>query len=239
MTGVQTCALPIYGISDLQGIHVRIKAIEKAVLEMEKLAMLENLNLNSKLETARRQIEELRFGSSSHGESLRAKRHVNARQEGGELGHGLSNNVKMQTPTPEISEEDNEMMTKDIMLDQISECSSYGLSRRETAEVGDQMLELWETTDHDGNIDLKVSKAQKMVTAPDYQQIGAVKAHKGKNPSTESLVKELGVDKESSKRFTEPNQEGSKRKILERLDSDKQKLANLQITVQDLKRTMR
>ncbi|XWS46865.1 hypothetical protein CRYUN_Cryun14cG0104700 [Craigia yunnanensis] len=224
------------GISDLQGIHVRINAIEKAVLEMEKLAMLENLNLNSKLETAMTQIEELRFGSSSRGESPGAKRHVNARQEGEELGHGLRNNVKMQKPTSEISEEDNEMMTKDIMLDQISECSSYGLSRRETAEVDDQRLELWETNDHDGNIDLKVGKAQKMVTAPDYQQIGAVKAHKGKNPSTESLVKELGVDKESSKRFTEPNQEGSKRKILERLDSDVQKLASLQITVQDLKR---
>ncbi|XWS36330.1 hypothetical protein CRYUN_Cryun20dG0075900 [Craigia yunnanensis] len=223
------------GISGLQGIQMRIKAIEKAVLEMEKLAMLENLNLNSKLETAIKQIEELRFGSSSRQESLKAKRHANARQEGGELGHGLGNNVKMQKPTPEISEEDNEMMTKDIMLDQISECS--GLSRRETAEFDDQMLELWETTDHDGNVDLNVSKAQEMVTAPtDYQQNGAVKAHKGKNPSTESLVKELGVDKESSKRFTGPNQEGSKRKILERLDSDAQKLANLQITVQDLKR---
>ncbi|XVE77818.1 hypothetical protein DITRI_Ditri13aG0093000 [Diplodiscus trichospermus] len=225
------------GISDLQGIHMKIKAIEKAVLEMEKLAMMENSNLNSKLEIAMRQIEELRLGSSSRRESLRAKRHVNARQEMGEPGHGLSNNVQMQKPTPEISEEDNEMMTKDIMLDQASECSSYGLSRRETAEVDDQMLELWETADHDGNIDLKVGKAQKMVAAPTgYQQVGAVKANKGKNPSTESLVKELGVDKESSKRFTEPNLEGSKRKILERLDSDAQKLANLQITVQDLKR---
>ncbi|EOX94682.1 Kinase interacting (KIP1-like) family protein, putative [Theobroma cacao] len=225
------------GFLDLQGIHMKIKSIERAVLEMERLAMLENLNLNSKLETAMTQIEELRFGSSSRQESVRAKRHVNARQEGEELGRGSSNNVKMQRPTPEISEEDNEMMTKDIMLDQISECSSYGLSRRETAEVDDQMLELWETADHDGSIDLKVGKAQKMVAAPtDHQQIDSVKEHKGKNPSTESLVKELGVDKESSKRFTEPNHEGSKRKILERLDSDAQKLANLQITVQDLKR---
>ncbi|XP_022728497.1 protein NETWORKED 1D-like [Durio zibethinus] len=224
-------------ISDLQVIHMRINAIEKAVLEMEKLAMLENLNLNSKLETAMSQIEELRFGNSSRRESLRAKRHVNAREEGGVLDHGLSNNVKMQKPTPEISEEDNEMTAKDIMLDQISECSSHGLSRRETAEVDDQMLELLETTYHDGNIDLKADKAQKMVTTPtDYQQIGAVKAPKGKNPSTESPVKELGVDKESSKRYTEPNQGESKRKILERLDSDAQKLANLQITVQDLKR---
>ncbi|OMP05094.1 Prefoldin [Corchorus olitorius] len=225
------------GFSDLQSIHMRIKAIEKAVLEMEYLAMQENSNLNSKLETATRQIEELRLASSSRRESARAKKHVNVRQEGGEFGHGPSNNVKMQRPKPEIYEEDNEMMTKDIMLDQISECSSYGLSKREAAEVDDQMLELWETTDHDSSIDLKVGKSQKKVTAPaDFQQIDAVKEHKGKKLSTDSLVKELGVDKESSKRFTEPNQEGSKRKILERLDSDAQKLANLQITVEDLKK---
>ncbi|XVE73085.1 hypothetical protein DITRI_Ditri11bG0089300 [Diplodiscus trichospermus] len=224
------------GFSDLQSIHLKIKAIEKAVLEMEKLAMLENLNLSSKLETAMRQIEELRFGSSSHQEGVGAKKHVTAGQ-GGELARGLSNDVKMQRSTPEISEEDNEMMTKDIILDQISECSSYGLGRRETEDVDNQMLELWETTDHNGNIDLKAGKAQKIVNTPtDYQQIDTVRAHKGKNLSTESLVKELGVDKESSKKFTEPNQEGSKRKILERLDSDAQKLANLQITVQDLKR---
>ncbi|CAL9008931.1 unnamed protein product, partial [Prunus brigantina] len=51
------------------------------------------------------------------------------------------------------------------------------------------------------------------------------------------VEKELGVDKlEISKRFTEPRQEGNKRRILERLDSDVQKLRNLQITVEDLKR---
>ncbi|PQM33894.1 hypothetical protein Pyn_34217 [Prunus yedoensis var. nudiflora] len=41
---------------------------------------------------------------------------------------------------------------------------------------------------------------------------------------------------EISKRFTEPRQEGNKRRILERLDSDVQKLTNLQITVEDPKR---
>ncbi|KAK8654261.1 hypothetical protein V6N13_128232 [Hibiscus sabdariffa] len=227
------------GFPDLQGIHKRIKSIENAVVEMQKLATMENLNLNSKLETAMRQIEELRFGSSSRRERARAKRHVivNARHDGVKLGHGLGNSVKIQRPTPEISEEDSETMMKDILLDQTSECSSYGLSRRETAELDNRMLELWETPDHDGNIALKVSKAQKMATASTgNQRIGTAKAHRGKNLSTESLVKELGVDKESSKRFTEPYQEGSKRKILEKLDSDAQKLANLQITVQDLKR---
>ncbi|KAE8675088.1 Protein NETWORKED 1C [Hibiscus syriacus] len=218
------------GFSDLQSIHMRIKAIEEAVLEME------NLNLNSKLDSATRQIEELKYGSSSSQESARAKRRMNTRKEGDELVLRFGNNVNVQRPTPEISEENE--MTKDIILDQISGSSSYGLSRRGTvAEVDAQMLESWETTDCNADINLNVRKAQNMTNAPtDYQQIGTVKARKSRTPSTESLVKELGVDQESSKRFSEPNHDGSKRKILQRLDSDAQKLANLQITVQDLKK---
>ncbi|MBA0680665.1 hypothetical protein Goari_012352, partial [Gossypium aridum] len=201
------------GFSDLQGIPMRIRAIEKAVVEMEKVAMLENSNLNSKLEAAMKQIEEL----SSRQESVGTNKHMNARREGRELSHGLGNNVRMPRPKSEISEEDNDMMTKDIMLDQISESTSYGLSRRETEET----FESSETNKHDVRADSKVGKA--------------LKGHKGKSP-TESLTKELIVDKVGSKRFKEPNRQGSKRNILERLDSDAQKLANLQITVQDLKK---
>ncbi|CAL2268607.1 unnamed protein product [Prunus armeniaca] len=147
----------------------------------------------------------------------------------------------------------NEILTKDIILDQISECSSYGISRRDTIEVDGQMLEAAVPTDH--------------------SQTEAVKEHKNKYSSSESLVeKELGVDKlEISKRLLfflfrkvstsvsrlymlyhvlrpkavlnrSPQelefhvQEGNKRRILERLDSDVQKWTNLQITVEDLKR---
>ncbi|GKU86536.1 hypothetical protein SLEP1_g1048 [Rubroshorea leprosula] len=42
----------------------------------------------------------------------------------------------------------------------------------------------------------------------------------------------------NNKRYVEADQEASRRKIPERLDSDAQKLTNLQITVQDLKRTV-
>ncbi|MBA0796809.1 hypothetical protein Gohar_007545 [Gossypium harknessii] len=201
------------GFSDLQGIPTRIRAIEKAVVDMEKVAMLENSNLNSKLEAAMKQIEEL----SSRQESVGTKKHMDARRGGTELSHGLGNNVRMPRPKSEISEEDNDMMTKDIMLDQISESTSYGLSRRETEET----FESSETNKHDVRADSKVGKARK--------------GHKGKSP-TESLVKELIVDKVGSKSFKEPNRQGSKRNILQRLDSDAQKLANLQITVQDLKK---
>ncbi|KAM5563674.1 protein NETWORKED 1D [Rosa sericea] len=183
------------GISGLQDLQRRIKAIEKAMVEKES--------------------------------------HLTANQEGKQFGD------RFGSEKPEISEAGNEVLTKDIILDQISECSSYGVSRRETTEPDAQMMELWETADQDGSIDLMVGKAQKATTVPtDHSQTEAIKKHKNKYPSSESLVeKEYSVDKlEISKRFSEPRQEGNKRRILERLDSDVQKLTNLQITVEDLKK---
>ncbi|KAK3193732.1 hypothetical protein Dsin_025042 [Dipteronia sinensis] len=234
----QNVALPD-GFSDLQDLQMRLKAVEKAVIEKERLSMQEKLDAHSKLEAAMRQIEELKCGNTLRQGSGRRSKHVSRKHEQDELGNGYSNNLKLQKPPSEISEEGNEVMTKDIMLDQVSESSSYGMSRRGTMEADDQMLELWESTDRSSIIDLKVGKAHKVAASPtNYREIKAVRQHKSRNPSIESLVeKELGVDKlEISKRFSESQKEVSKRKILERLDSDAQKLANLQITVEDLKR---
>ncbi|KAG6647583.1 protein NETWORKED 1D-like [Carya illinoinensis] len=221
--------------SDLQDLQRRVEAIEKAVVEMERLAMLEQLNANGKLEAAMREIEELKLQSHSRQENVQARKHVTPHQPEGKRVHGNGPSQGMQTR--EVSDARNEVLTKDIMLDQISECSSYGISRRETAEA-DQMLELWETTDRDGSIDPMVGKGQKGATAQPHNQIEPVKEHKpARTPSESLLEKELAVDKlEISGRLTEPRQRGNKRKILERLDSDAQKLTNLQITVEDLKR---
>nr|KYP31653.1 hypothetical protein KK1_047916 [Cajanus cajan] len=80
---------------------------------------------------------------------------------------------------PDIPITEIEVLPKDIMLDQISESSSYGINS--------------------------------------------------------TVEKELSVDKlEISRRLTLPREEGNQSKILERLDSDAQKLTNLQITTQDL-----
>lgn len=131
-----------------------------------------------------------------------------------------------------------EVLPKDIMLDQISECSSYGISRRGTLETDDKMLEMWETADKDGIIDLQFDKTNKITgqRAEDHHQRGAAKEPHNKHPSPDSLVeKELSVDKlEISRRLTRPREEGNKSQVLERLDSDAQKLTNLQITIQDL-----
>lgn len=129
---------------------------------------------------------------------------------------------------------ENEVLTKDIILDQMCESSSYGRSRRGTLEA-DEMLELWETANKDSNSGL--DEIQKVTTTgpADYHQRGATKEPKSEYTSADSLVeKELSVDKlEISKRLTLPREE-DKRKLIERLDSDARKLANLQITVQDL-----
>ncbi|KAK7277619.1 hypothetical protein RJT34_22634 [Clitoria ternatea] len=159
--------------------------------------------------------------NSRHQENTRASKHVT------QVGQ-----ARPDIPVTEI------VLPKDIMLDQISECSSYGvISRRETLEADDQMLELWERADKDTLDGMQVDdKTQKVATgAADNQQRGT-KEPKNKYPSEESLVeKELSVDKlEISRRLSQSREEGSKSKILERLDSDAQKLTNLQITIQDL-----
>ncbi|KAJ4832164.1 hypothetical protein Tsubulata_024755 [Turnera subulata] len=220
------------GFAELKELQKRIRAIEEAAMEKERLIMLENLTANSKLESALKLIDELKSGSSLRTEGLESGKHVNQKQEGRELGAAPGNDLRLPKRTHEISEEGGEVMTKDIMLDQISECSSYGISRRETLEADNQMLEIWETTGRNGSIDLTVGKTLKATAT------GTEKKHKGPYPSTESLVeKEVGVDRlEISKRLSGSFQEGNGKKILERLDSDAQKLTNLQITVQDLKK---
>ncbi|KAK7393510.1 hypothetical protein VNO78_22068 [Psophocarpus tetragonolobus] len=131
-----------------------------------------------------------------------------------------------------------EVLPKDIMLDQISESSSYGISkRREILEADDQMLELWETANKDATNGMRVEKTQKMTAeAAGNHQKEATKEPKNKYPSTDSLAeKELSVDKlEISRRLRLQGEEGSQSKILETLNSDAQKLTNFQITIQDL-----
>ncbi|KAJ7006188.1 protein NETWORKED 1D-like [Populus alba x Populus x berolinensis] len=218
------------GTLDFQDLQMRIRAIEKEIIEKERLVMLENLSYHSKLDAAIRQIEELKSGSSARQKGVETRRYVKPKPEDGELGATPSDDLRRQKRTHEISEDGNEVMTKDIILDQISECSPHGISRRETKQADEQMLEIWETADRDDSIDLTVGKTQK-VTASQKK-----KKHIRQRPSAESTVeKEVGVDKlEISKRLSGSRQEGNERKILERLDSDAQKLTNLQITVQDL-----
>ncbi|KAL7200730.1 hypothetical protein ACSBR1_032625 [Camellia fascicularis] len=203
--------------SELQDLKNRVKAVEKAVIEMERIATQENLNANTILEAAMRQIEELTLKGGSNQEDVKS--------------------------ASEISELENGLLMKDIVLDQISECSSNGISRRENVKVESQMLGSWDAADLDDSIDLLVWKGKKIITAPtekgtEWHQVEAVRKRRSKHLNSGILVeKELGVDKlEISRTFSQTRREVNKGKILDRLNSDIQKLTNLQITIQDLKR---
>ncbi|XP_056169741.1 protein NETWORKED 1D-like isoform X2 [Syzygium oleosum] len=208
-------------VKDLQ---LRVKVIGETLLKAEEPTVLENLNSNAKL-------EEL--------DSSRSRKHVPRKKEKEKRGDAPDNDLKIRKLTLQMSVAENELLTKDIMLDQISEHFPYRARRTDSVEAEDRMLELWETSDSSGIIDLKVGKAHKNYDMPnDYYFVEADKEQKSCNPSGESPdEKELSVDKlEIPESLTEPRRARIKRKILERLNANAQKLTNLQITVQDLRR---
>ncbi|PNY06716.1 kinase interacting (KIP1-like) family protein [Trifolium pratense] len=218
----ETDALP-----DFQDMQKRVNAIEMAVKQM---------NENFKPKDEMREIRVLKSGISWRQGNAQTSKHytqmdeVKEHQFGAVYGHRTGKSLQ-DVPVAEI-----EVLPKDIMLDH-----THGRSRR-GARGGsdDQMLELWETADKDGVIGLRVGKAQKDAAPTGYHQRRHSKDSKNKYPSIDSLIeKELSVDKlEISRRQSQDSQpllnEGNKRKVLERLDSDAQKLMNLEITVQDL-----
>lgn len=205
-------------VSDLHDLRVRLQAIVKAAVEIKELMVQENLDLHSKLDESTRQIELLQSVSGKHRRNRR--------------------------PTSEITEEDNALLTKDIVLDQISD-GSYRYSKKEAADADNQIVELWETADPDGTVGLSISKSNRIVSpsttsTAEFHRSRSTRKQKGGFGTSDALNEEdLSMDKlEISKRSTDSLQEGNRRKVLERLDSDVQKLANLQITVQDLKRKL-
>ncbi|CAN8311066.1 unnamed protein product [Cochlearia groenlandica] len=150
------------------------------------------------------ELQELRLRIKAIEEAVTEKLAMKELKATGRRSRRRSGSLRKQNH--EIYSEESEMITKDIILDQVSDCSSYGIiSRRDLSKVED-----------DQSLDVK---------PPQNPQ-------KGKSLSEESLV----VDKlEISDRFMDPNREINKRKVLERLGSDLQKLANLHVAVEDLK----
>ncbi|KAJ8543147.1 hypothetical protein K7X08_005670 [Anisodus acutangulus] len=199
--------------TDMHLLERRVRAVEKALVKMEQLVVQEDANMHSKLQAAMQQVDELKSGSSLHRRN--------------------------SAPKSEIFEAENGILTKDIMLDHVSECSSYRNGRREQAETNNLVFDLWDTTNP------TVGKA-KLDDTPNaendidfHKRVVSVKK-KFQRPASDVLgEKDSGEGKLNiSKRSTESIQEGNKRKVLERLDSDVQKLTTLQITVLDLKREL-
>ncbi|KGN61682.1 protein NETWORKED 1D isoform X2 [Cucumis sativus] len=218
------------GTFELKDLHRRIQAVEMAVIEKVKLETLDNLNSAGKQEMVTRRIEEAACGNSLVRENDQTRPTTPRREI--ELGNEL------QRSMTKVFEVSGEVLTKDIILDQMAKCSNGVDKREENLDAYNQMLELWEATDEDGSIDLMVCKSQNMATSStNYNRFEVVK-EQNKRRSTDSLFeKEVGVDiLETSSRLSVPLHRRKERKLLERLDSDMQKLTNLQITVQDLTR---
>ncbi|XP_038719347.1 protein NETWORKED 1B-like [Tripterygium wilfordii] len=224
------------GISDLLKIQATIKAVEKAMIEeMDTLAMQECIETNKKLESTMQKAES---GNPSHQEN-------NIHLEDRGYGNELQEVIQLPKTKSEISEVKNGILMKDILLDQVSDSSLYGTSDRETGAGNDQMLDQWESVErHTFDATANDLKKQRQRGKPPtvtnkshrYKDVMQRNVHR----STELQVeKELGVDKqEFHTQNREPNEEGKKGKILERLASDTHKLASLRITVQDLKKKM-
>ncbi|KAJ6725985.1 PROTEIN NETWORKED 4A [Salix purpurea] len=234
------------GISDLLKMKSRINAVgeavvkemdrlaaEKAVLkEMDRLKMQEMGNTEEPLMKGAEQLE-------LRGQSAAEK---DVQKDEMELANKPTDAAKTQKNKSEISEVRNEILMKDIPLDQVSECSLNRRSKREHAGKDDQMLELWESAEKDC-LDLLADKQKPPAPTENVAECYQFKNAKWKSqdPSLElQIEKEVGIDKlEVSTSITrEPNQDGNRGKILERLASDAQKLISLQTTVQDLKKKM-
>ncbi|KAG5219290.1 protein NETWORKED [Salix suchowensis] len=234
------------GISDLLKMKSRINAVgeavvkemdrlaaEKAVLkEMDRLKMQEMGNTEEPLMKGAEQLE-LRGRSAAEKD---------VQKDEMELANKPTDAAKTQKNKSEISEVRNEILMKDIPLDQVSECSLNRRSKRDHAGKDDQMLELWESAEKDC-LDLLADKQKQPAPTENVAECYQFKNAKWKSqdPSLElQIEKEVGIDKlEVSTSITrEPNQDGNRGKILERLASDAQKLISLQTTVQDLKKKM-
>lgn len=206
------------GISELRQLQDRIKVIEDILQkEKEKVSMREQSYTTIRIEAALKEIEELKSRINTH------------HQEEHRRSDRISVSESCEVKTGE------EM--KDIPLDQASGRSFKGLSQRGSAGSDDQMLELWEAAEHDNSHDQVISEVHEQGTDTVEDEIVD---QTGLNPTPESqFEKELGVDRlELSKRGSQSTKKGTKKKALERLSSDAQKLIGLQVSVQEMKSKM-
>ncbi|OVA15532.1 KIP1-like [Macleaya cordata] len=242
-------------VLDLQDLQTRVKAVEKALIEMKRLKRQESLD---KLEIAMRGKQKSKSKSKSvRHEEVKTGKNIVMEPEEVELGDNHSNLNSPKTEL-EISNARNGILVKDIPLDQVASSSSYDhgydpytMSRRRSARRDEQMMELWDLVEKDRSINLTVNTTRKV---PSARRVSDINYHHEQKSEYNSAVlqeeqkseynsavlqeeKEMVVDKlEVSKRTTSADKEKNKRKVLERLASDAQKLTNLHITVQGLKR---
>ncbi|XP_072992653.1 protein NETWORKED 1D-like [Typha latifolia] len=212
------------GALELQKSIAKVDALENLIVDTRILLERELYNSIAEPETTKNEIEELKADG------------------------GLGKQVKELNKYDNLQDDDaehckvkNGQMMKDIELDQASKSSSYcntdslfSMNGHENADLDDQMLQLWETTEGDFN-----RKSGKSSSVAGEHDIEAVVEVKSGYPSSElAAEKELAIDKlEISERALNSEQEWS-RKVLDMLASDAQRLSLLKTSIVELKRKM-
>lgn len=193
------------GFSELKSFQSRIEAVGVAVGDIKRLASERSLGSSVRAQASDVHSDDLDSGRTWGSERVGASQRKHYNSEA----------------SSEITE-----LPKDIMLDQVSACSSYGLSRREITPADDHMLELWGTTSNDSSMNHSKSRVQRLVSHRKEISISGIVSEKEM-----SVVDKLEICTTPK----HPQQKRKNAKILERLVFDAQKLANLQKQVQDLK----
>ncbi|RDY12713.1 Protein NETWORKED 1A, partial [Mucuna pruriens] len=211
------------GVADLLSMQTRIRAVEKLMMEeLERRVKEENLTANVEAEAVAAMIEDSSLEFATYTGIDNRKVVMKIKKDNSTRGHNAWRTKSQRR-----------LIMKDIPLDDYKDdpdSSKYW--KREHSRHNDHMLELCERDQHDVNGENRQDSAliQDVITC--------LQSEKCQDYSSElEAEKELGVDKlELWKTRKEKTSEDSKRKILERLASDSQKLAILKLTLQDLKK---
>ncbi|GAB2294752.1 hypothetical protein Dimus_028947 [Dionaea muscipula] len=229
------------GLLELQKLQNRIKLVENILVEeWERVARQGCLNADTKLQAAMKGVEDLKLMINAHSE-----KYVN--KEKMETGYPLTNSLRSPESVHETGPETSESRTgndmKHIQQDLASDCSSYDNSSRRNGHSDDRMLKSWDAVE-DYAYQVKIGKSQNQTSLSNKHDIlyhdFEIGDENTLNPTSESqLEKELGVDKlELSRNVSYANQEETMKNILERLASDANKLMELQVSVQELRKKM-
>lgn len=206
---------------DLLSIQKRIRAVEKLMMEEHERRMKqENLTANVEAEAVSEMTEQSNFEAATYPEIDNRKLVMKIKKDNSTRGHNAWRTKSQKR-----------LIMIDIPLDHYKDDPDYNkYCKRELSRSND--LELCETDQYDVTEDTKVDSSTSVEDVIAWHD-----SEKCQNYSSElEREKELGVDKLELWKTGKGASEDGKRRILERLASDSQKLAILKMTLQDLKK---
>ncbi|WVZ11119.1 hypothetical protein V8G54_015649 [Vigna mungo] len=209
-------------VEDLLSIQKRIRGVEKLMMEeLERRMKQENLTGNVEAEAVSEMTDHSNLEAATYPEIDNKKLVMKIKKDNSTRGHNAWRTKSQKR-----------LIMIDIPLDKYKDDPDYNkYCKRELSRSNDHMLELCETDQHDVTEDTKLdsTSVEDVMTWHDSE--------KCQNYSSElEREKELGVDKLELWKTGKETSEDGKRRILERLASDSQKLAILKMTLQDLKK---